>query len=147
MSDLTVLGGLFASAFLSATVLPGTSEAALLALVAMGSASGPALVATATAGNLLGSLLNWLVGRGLSRYRGARWFPVSEASYGRACRWFGRWGVWSLLLAWLPLVGDGLTLAAGALGVRVLPFVLLVGAGKGARYAAVAAGGLWFAEG
>ncbi len=98
------------------------------------------LVAVATAGNVLGALVNWLLGRFLMRYRGRRWFPVGARAIDRATGWYRRWGVWSLLFAWLPFIGDPLTFIDGMLRVRFWLFVLLVGAGKGGRYAAALAG-------
>jgi membrane protein YqaA with SNARE-associated domain len=82
-------------------------------------------------------LVNWWLGRACLHWRDRRWFPASAGQLARAERWFARWGKWSLLLAWLPLVGDPLTVAAGILRVRPLAFLALVGLGKGVRYAAV----------
>lgn len=136
---LAIQGALFVSAFLSATLLPGSSEALLVALILQGGFDPVALTIVAAAGNTLGSLFNWACGRWLMDRSDARWFPVSERHLARAKRWFARFGLPSLLFSWLPVVGDALTLVAGVLGVRVLPFLLLVGAGKLARYAVVAA--------
>ena len=147
MSDLVAQGGLFLSAFTSATLLPGTSEAALLALLASGRGEPGLLVTVATVGNVLGSLVNWLIGRFLSAYRDRRWFPVRAATYDRAVGWYGRYGAWSLLMSWLPVIGDPLTVIAGALRVDFLRFVVLVSVGKGARYAFVAAAFLWWSQG
>ena len=128
---------LFASAFLSATLLPGSSEALLLLRLHEG--ADPAwLVLSATAGNLLGSLLTYAMGRGGNLLLHRRWLRIDEQQLQRAERWFGRWGLPSLLLAWLPVVGDPLCLAAGILHVRLPRFVVLVMCGKLARYAAVA---------
>ena len=134
------LAGLFLGAFLAATVVPLPSEAGLAALLAAGKAPAALLVAVATAGNVLGSAVNWLLGRWAMRLRDRPWFPVDPRRFARAEAWFGRWGKWTLLLAWLPVVGDPLTLVAGALGVRWWPFLVLVTIGKAARYALVAAG-------
>jgi membrane protein YqaA with SNARE-associated domain len=136
---LFVQGALFVSAFLSATLLPGSSEALLVALILRGGFDPIVLVLIATVGNTLGSLFNWACGRWLMHRSDARWFPVSERHLGRARCWFQRFGLPSLLLAWVPVVGDALTLVAGLLGVRWAPFVVLVGLGKLARYGVVAA--------
>jgi membrane protein YqaA with SNARE-associated domain len=146
MSDLPLYAALFLSAFLSATLLPGSSEAALIALLAAGDTSAAVLVTVATAGNVLGSTVNWMLGRFFAHFRGRRWFPVSQWSYERAEFWYRRYGVWSLLLAWLPIVGDPLTLVAGALRTDIRWFIVLVTAGKAARYLAVAAGFLWWSN-
>ena len=144
MSDLAVYAGLFVSALTSATLLPGSSEAALLALLAAGQGDAGLLVAVATAGNVLGSLVNWILGRFFSRFRGRGWFPVNERSYEHAAAWFGRYGVWSLLLSWLPVIGDALTVIAGALRVGLVRFLLLVSLGKTARYAFIAGAFTWW---
>jgi len=68
----------------------------------------------------------------------ARWLRISERDLSRAENWFGRWGNPSLLLAWLPVVGDPLCLLAGLLRVGPLRFLVLVGLGKLARYAFLA---------
>ncbi|RIY00898.1 DedA family protein [Aureimonas flava] len=141
---LAIQGALFASAFLSATLLPGSSEAMLVALILRGGFDPVVLTLVATLGNTLGSLFNWACGRWLMHRSGARWFPVSERGLGRARAWFARFGLPTLLFAWLPVVGDALTLVAGVLGVRWLPFLLLVGAGKLLRYGAVAAAATGF---
>jgi membrane protein YqaA with SNARE-associated domain len=140
MSLLAACLGLFAAAFLAATLLPLPSEAGLAALIAENAAPTVLLVAVATAGNVLGSVVNFVLGRLLLRLRDRPWFPVDAARLARAQRWFGRWGAWTLLLAWVPIVGDPLTMAAGMLGVRWWPFVLLVTIGKGGRYLLIAWG-------
>ena len=146
MPDLAIYGALFISAFLAATILPVSSEAVLAGLIAAGKGDPLALFAVATVGNTLGSVANWLIGRGIARFRDRPWFPVSAARYEAARRQFNRYGVWSLLFAWLPFVGDPLTMVAGALNVPLGRFVLLVAIGKAARYATVIAGvGWWLA--
>jgi membrane protein YqaA with SNARE-associated domain len=135
---LAVYAGLFFSAFLAATLIPGSSEAALVALLANDHGTPALLVTVATVGNVLGSLVNWLCGRFLSGFRKRPWFPVSARHYDRAIGWYGRFGVWSLLLAWVPIIGDPLTVAAGALRTGLMPFLALVTTGKAARYVAVA---------
>jgi membrane protein YqaA with SNARE-associated domain len=124
---------LFASAFLSATLLPGSSEALLLLKLAEGHAWVP-LVLAATAGNLLGSLLTYGMGLAGNTALHSRWLRIDEHGVSRAEAWFRQWGLPSLLLAWLPVVGDPLCLVAGLLRVRFIPFVVLVGTGKLARY-------------
>lgn len=132
------LAGLFLSAFAAATLLPGGSEVVLGAMLAVRRWDPVVLVAVATVGNLAGSTINWVIGRYLSERREARWFPVSPAALDRAETRFNRFGLPVLLLAWVPVIGDPLTLVAGLLRVRLVPFLLLVGAGKAARYAVIA---------
>jgi membrane protein YqaA with SNARE-associated domain len=144
LTDLAAYAGLFLSAFTSATLLPGSSEAALLALLAIGRGETVPLVMVATAGNVLGSFVNWILGRFFSTFRDRRWFPVKAQSYDRAVAWSRRYGVWSLLLSWLPVIGDPLTVAAGALRVDLLRFLVLVSLGKAARYAFLVAAFNWW---
>ena len=96
------------------------------------------VVIVASAGNTLGAVINWYLGRYLLRFYGRRWFPVSDAAIARAQAWFNRYGTWSLLFAWLPVIGDPLTLVAGILRVRFDLFILLVAFGKTFRYVVVA---------
>ena len=78
-------------------------------------------------------MVNWLLGRYLLRFQDSRWFPPKGASYERARRWFMKHGVSTLLLAWAPIVGDALTVLAGALRVSFGVFVVLVAVGKTVR--------------
>ena len=144
MGDLGIYGGLILASFLAATLLPGSSEALLSGLLVQGYGEPLLLVAAASFGNVTGSLANWLCGRFLARFMGRRWFPVSEKNYGRATAWFERFGLWTLLFAWVPIIGDPLTVVAGALRAPLLPFVVLVSIGKVVRYAGVAAATLWW---
>jgi membrane protein YqaA with SNARE-associated domain len=132
------LAGLFWAAFLSATILPGSSEAALLALMALGSWSTALLVGVATVGNTLGSVINWLLGLYVERWRDHARFPVKPEEFLRYRDWYQRWGVWSLLLAWVPVVGDPLTVMAGVMRTPLWLFILVTGLGKLARYLVVA---------
>jgi membrane protein YqaA with SNARE-associated domain len=125
---------LFAISFLAATLLPAYSEVVFAGLLTTGYAPF-SLWLWATAGNTLGAALNWAIGRWLLRYRERPWFPFKGAGLDTAQRWFQRWGVWSLLLAWAPVGGDALTFIAGLMRVRFLVFLLLTATGKGLRYA------------
>jgi membrane protein YqaA with SNARE-associated domain len=131
------LAGLFLSAFLSATILPGTSEVALAAILTAGTASAVAAVAVATTGNALGGTLNWVIGRFFSHYRDHPRFPVKREKFERYSEVYRKWGVWSLLMSWLPLVGDALTVIAGVMRAPLLLVVVLVSIAKFARYVAV----------
>ncbi len=129
--------GLFISAFVAATLLPFSSEAVLAGLIAMDKNDAFILWAVAGAGNTLGALVNWMLGRFCLHWRGSRWFPVKPDVLEKGRAWFGRWGVWSLLLAWVPVIGDPLTFAAGIFKVNVWVFLGLVAFGKGVRYGVV----------
>jgi membrane protein YqaA with SNARE-associated domain len=133
-AELAVYAALFLGALTSATLLPGASEAALLGLVAAGQGAPAVLVAVATIENVLGSVVNWALGRYLSRYREHWWFPVRGRSFDRGVALFRRWGAWSLLLSWMPVLDDPLTAAAGVLRESLSRFLLLVTIGKAARY-------------
>jgi len=137
--DFATLAGLFVTSFLAATILPLSSEAVLAGVALTTPHDRLLLLAVATTANTLGALLNWSLGRWGARFRDRKWFRVKPATYDAAATRFRRWGTWSLLLSWIPIVGDPLTLIAGALGVRLLPFLVLVALGKAARYAVVLA--------
>lgn len=139
MSAVTAYGSLFLAAFIAATLLPAQSEALLVGLLATGSYSPLTLILVAGTGNVLGSIVNWLLGRGVERFRGARWFPVSAASLERAGNWYRKYGWWSLLLSWAPIIGDPLTMAAGVMREPFLRFVLVVSIAKFGRYIVLAA--------
>jgi membrane protein YqaA with SNARE-associated domain len=144
MDGVFALASLFAVAFVAATILPAQSEAALVGLQLAGYPLG-LTIAVASAGNTLGAVVNWALGRGVSRYRDRRWFPVSPRALERASNWYRRWGRWSLLLSWAPIGGDALTVAAGVLREPFWSFALLVAVAKTGRYVAVSAlaAGLW----
>ena len=129
--------GLFLSALLAATVLPFSSEAVLVGLMAAGDYDMIWLWFLASLGNVLGAAVNWGLGRFCLRWQDRCWFPVDKEKLDRAGRWFSRYGVWSLLLAWVPFIGDPLTFAAGVLRVNFWLFLLLVSIGKAGRYAVV----------
>ena len=131
-------GSLFLSAFLAATVLPLSSEAVLAALVSSDGFVLWLLVALASIGNTLGACVNWILGRYCLHWQDRKWFPVSPPALERASRWFSRHGQYSLLLAWVPVIGDPLTVTAGLLKLRFSRFLLLVAVGKILRYVVVA---------
>ena len=125
---------LFITGFIAATLLPASSELLLLALYQQGGLVW-ALWLSATLGNTLGSCVNWFLGREVLRFQHKRWFPVTPGQLQRAGDQFNRYGIWSLLFAWLPVVGDPLTFVAGILRIRFGLFLALVLTGKGIRYA------------
>ena len=133
---LTSLFFLFASAFLAATILPFYSEVVLFALLREGG-DPLILVAVASLGNTLGAVVNWVMGRYLLHFQDRRWFYFKREQVQKAQDWYSRYGFWSLLLAWLPIGGDALTFVAGIMKVRLWLFIVLVGAGKTARYVSI----------
>jgi len=124
---------LFLVSFLAATILPAYSELMFAGLLDAGY-DPLRLLLWATVGNTLGACVNWVLGRFLLRYQQANWFPFKADKLEHAQRWFQTYGVWSLLLAWAPIVGDALTFVAGVMRVRFWIFVGLTCFGKGARY-------------
>ena len=131
-----VYGSLFLTAFLAATLLPAYSEVLFAGLLLEGY-DPLALWAAASIGNTLGSAVNWALAIYFLRFQEHRWFPFNAGSLGPAQRWFQRYGVWSLLMAWAPIGGDALTFVAGLMRVKFGVFIALVAIGKAARYAAV----------
>ncbi len=126
--------GLFAAAFVAATILPAQSEFLLGAMLISERFDITLLLAVATAGNVLGSAVNWVLGRHFSHYREKRWFPASPATMARAEAWFARFGPPVLLLSWVPVIGDPLTVFAGVLRMRFAIFLVFVALAKGGRY-------------
>ncbi|MEP5631838.1 MAG: YqaA family protein [Tateyamaria sp.] len=131
--------GLFLSAFVAATILPMQSEAVLVGLLIAEIHPALFLVLIATTGNVLGSVINWYLGRHLLKYKTNRWFPCSQTQLERAQSWYGRYGRWTLLGSWLPVVGDPLTVVAGLMREPICSFVVLVTIAKAARYIGLAA--------
>jgi membrane protein YqaA with SNARE-associated domain len=138
MDNFAAYGGLFAAAFTAATILPAQSEAVLAGLLATGSFSSAMLILVASIGNILGSAVNWVLGRGIERFRDRPWFPVRADAFDRATGWYRRHGRWSLLLSWMPIIGDPLTVVAGVLREPLWSFVAIVAVAKVTRYLAVA---------
>jgi len=138
MSDAAAYAALFFAALAAATILPMQSEAVLVGLL-LADYSPWLLLTVASAGNVLGSVINWLLGRGVERFRDRRWFPARGAQFDRAQRWYRRYGKWSLLLSWVPIVGDPLTVIAGVMREPLPTFLLLVTIAKVGRYLVLAA--------
>jgi membrane protein YqaA with SNARE-associated domain len=138
VGDLAAYGGLFGAALLAATILPMQSEAVLAGLILAGQQPMWALLVTASLGNVLGSVINYGLGLGVERFAGRRWFPASPAAMARARGHYRRWGHWSLLLAWAPVIGDPLTVVAGLLREDFWRFVVLVTVAKVGRYLVLA---------
>lgn len=134
MTAFLTYAGLFAVALGAASILPMQSEPVLVALLLLADHPVWALVAVASLGNTLGSCINWLLGRAVERFRDRRWFPVPPDKLARAEAWYGRWGRWSLLMSWAPIVGDPLTVVAGVLREPFWTFLLLVAIAKTGRY-------------
>ena len=139
MFEFTSYLGLFIAAFGAASLLPMQSEAVLVGMLLSDQYSAATLLAIATLGNVLGSVLNWVLGRSVERLRHKRWFPVSDAKLSKAQRLNLRYGRWSLLLSWVPIIGDPLTMIASVMREPLWSFLLIVTLAKGARYLALTA--------
>ncbi|WP_457970416.1 DedA family protein [Pseudomonas sp. R4-84] len=126
--------GLFLAAFGAATLLPLQSEALLIGLVLSERHAVWLLLGVATFGNVLGSLVNWWLGTRVEQFKDRRWFPVGPSHLDKARQHYQRYGYWSLLLSWVPIIGDPLTLVAGVMGEPWRRFLLMVTLAKGLRY-------------
>jgi membrane protein YqaA with SNARE-associated domain len=126
--------GLFLSAFLSATILPFSSEVVLIGLIAAEGYNSAILWGMASIGNIAGACINWWLGRFCLNWKDRNWFPVSQNQLDTAESWFLRYGLWTLIFSWLPIIGDPLTFVAGIMRVNFSLFVILVAIGKSSRY-------------
>ena len=134
MWELSGYAGLFVAALAAATVLPMQSESVLVGLLLSEQYTAWLLLLVASFGNVLGSVINAWLGRYIEHYRHKRWFPVSEDKLERAQVFYHRYGRWSLLLSWVPIIGDPLTVIAGVMREPWWSFVLLVSVAKVGRY-------------
>ena len=125
--------GLALSAFLAATLLPISSEVLFSTLLLAGE-NPIALLVVATIANVAGSVVNYLVGRWGAELILHRWFHLSLQQINKAQQQFDRYGKWSLLFAWLPIIGDPLTFIAGMMRIHFVLFIVLVTIGKAGRY-------------
>ena len=128
---------LFLLSFFAATILPFSSELTLAGLISSSNYDNLLLLIFASFGNVLGSVVNWALGFYSRNFTTKKWFPFKETQIEKSSAWFRKFGKWSLLFAWIPIVGDPLTLVAGLLRVRFLDFIILVAIGKVSRYLVV----------
>ena len=139
MVDIATYLGLFFAALLASTLLPAQSELVLAGLLLAAKQPAWALIAVATVGNVLGSAINWWLGRYIEHFQNRRWFPIKPLALHKAAGWYHRYGRWSLLLSWVPVIGDPLTLAAGVLREPFHSFIGIVTVAKLVRYLVLAA--------
>ena len=128
---------LFVISFLAATILPFSSELTLAGLIVTSNYDNLLLLIVASFGNVLGSVVNWALGFYSRNLTSKKWFPFKETQIEKSSKWFRKFGKWSLLFAWVPFLGDPLTLIAGLLRVKFLDFIILVAIGKVTRYLVV----------
>ena len=138
MVAIKVYIGLFLSSFLSATLLPGQSEIVLISLILFNNYSLCILILIATLGNVLGSLFNWFLGSQLKKFKNKKWFPSTDLQLEKASFWYNKYGKWTLLLSWIPFIGDPITIVAGIFRMPIKPFILIVLFVKMLRYVFVA---------
>ena len=129
---------LFFSALIAATVFPAQSEMVLVYLVQQAAHPVWALVVVASIGNVLGSVINFALGYSVHRFKDRRWFPASPKQMDRAQAFYAKWGRYSLLASWVPIIGDPITVVAGVLRDRFLIFLILVAIAKSGRYVVLA---------
>ena len=134
MSSIEVYIILFTSSFASSTILPGHSEITLIALITQKKYEVFYLVFFASLGNILGSVLNWYLGLYFLKFKNKKWFPFKENQINKVSKSFLKYGKWSLLLSWVPFIGDVLTLVAGMFRVPFNQFVIIVSVAKVSRY-------------
>ena len=125
---------LFTVSFLAATILPASSELTLAGLLSTKNYNPLFLLFSASLGNILGSIINWFIGYYLIKCISKKWFPFNQKQIDKSSYWFKKFGIWSLLFAWVPIFGDPLTLVAGIFKIRFSIFLILVSAGKIFRY-------------
>ena len=134
ISDLTAYSGLFLTTLAAGSILPVQSEAVLAGMMVMGSWSVWMLILVASIGNTGGAIINWYMGKTLEKYENRKWFPAKPEQMARAHVWYDKYGRAALLLSWVPLFGDGLTVVAGVMEEKLGIFAGIVFIGKAARY-------------
>ena len=125
---------LFIISFLAATILPLSSELVLSTMLLTDSFDKYLLLVVASFGNILGSSVNWYLGKKILIFKDKKWFPANERQIAKGEIYFKKYGIWSLLLAWVPIIGDPLTIVAGILRVKYFTFLILVSISKISRY-------------
>ena len=128
---------LFFLSFFVATIIPFGSEAYLASLIILNQYNIMLLIFSASLGNILGSVFNWICGYYSGYFIKKKWFPIKQKKINEASLFFTKYGKWSLLLGWVPFLGDPITFIAGTLRYSFLHFLLLVSIGKISRYIVV----------
>ena len=128
---------LFTLSFMVATIIPFGSEIYLAKLIIENKHNILLLLIFASLGNILGSVVNWVFGYYSSYFIRKKWFPINKKKIDKASFLFKKYGKWSLLLGWFPLIGDPITFVSGTFRYPFLPFLILVSIGKIGRYLVV----------
>ena len=126
-----------------ATIIPFGSEAYFITLLSLEKYNHFILFIVASVGNVLGSLFNWIFGFYINFFIKKSWFPINNKIIDRGNKLFTKYGKWSLLISWFPLVGDPITFAAGTLRYPIIPFLVLVSIGKVGRYLIIYLSIIW----
>ena len=134
---------LFVVAFMVATIIPFGSEAYFITLLTIGEYNHFLLLIAASLGNILGSLFNWVCGYYINYFIKKPWFPINNKMIDRGNKAFNKYGKWSLLLSWVPFIGDPITFVAGTLRYSLLAFLILVSIGKVSRYLIIYLSIIW----
>lgn len=132
MAETGTLLTLFISGFVSATLLPGGSEALLAWQLSTGEYNVWALWLAVTSGNALGGVFTFVMGWVIANYYPLK--SLQKPQHQRAQKWLDKYGSYSLLLSWVPIIGDPLCLVAGWLKVNIFISVLMICIGKAVRY-------------
>ena len=125
---------LFIISFLAATILPFSSELMLASMLSIENYNRTLLITFSSLGNILGSVFNWVLGFYFIKLQNKKWFPFNQEQISKSSQWFEKYGKWSLLFAWVPIIGDPLTFVAGTMKTKFFIFLILVGIGKISRY-------------
>ncbi len=126
-----------------ATIIPFGSEAYFITLLSLGKYNNLLLLIFASLGNILGSIFNWLCGYYANYFIKKQWFPINNTMIDKANKIFSKYGKWSLLLSWVPFIGDPITFVAGTLRYPIVPFLILVSIGKVGRYLVIYLSIIW----
>jgi membrane protein YqaA with SNARE-associated domain len=126
-----------------ATIIPFGSEAYFITLLSLEKYNHFILFVVASVGNVLGSLFNWICGFYINFFIKKSWLPINNKIINRGNKLFTKYGKWSLLISWFPLIGDPITFAAGTLRYPVIPFLVLVSIGKVGRYLIIYLSIIW----
>ena len=129
--------------FMVATIIPFGSEMYFGTLLSLGKYNSFLLLVSASIGNVLGSVFNWVCGYYVNYLIKKPWFPIKQNKIQKGNEIFNKYGKWSLLLSWVPFIGDPITFVAGTLRYSLIPFVILVSIGKVARYLVIYFSILW----
>ena len=129
--------------FMVATIVPFGSEVYFATLLSLGKYNNFLLLVSASVGNVLGSVFNWICGYYINYFIKKSWFPIKEDKIKKGTELFNKYGKWSLLLSWVPFIGDPITFVAGTLRFSFIPFIILVSIGKVGRYLVIYVSILW----